>query len=76
MRWSEKMDQRTDKAYLKITIPVGIHRRKKRPVKVPAIVNPLLCATCYQPRQLEADDGQSALFKCKNPMCIAMKKEC
>jgi len=65
-----------EKGYLKIVIPIGIRTAKERKRRVrQSLADLLLCATCYQPRQLEADDGQTALFRCKNPMCIAMKME-
>src|SRR5262245_10803503 len=35
----------------------------------------LLCGLCSQPRQIEIDDGRTAVVRCKNPMCDEMKKE-
>src|SRR5262245_14435877 len=35
----------------------------------------LLCAICSQPRQVEVDDGRTAVLRCKNPMCLEMKRE-
>jgi len=61
----------------KIMIPARIYPAKKRQAKRRrSIRNLLLCAICDQPRQLDADDGQTAIFCCKNPMCISMKEEC
>src|SRR5262245_14245518 len=41
----------------------------------PRLADLLLCGVCNQPRQPEIDDGRTAVFRCKNPMCVQMKRE-
>src|SRR5262245_29122845 len=41
----------------------------------PSLAELLLCAVCSQPRQIEIDDGRTAVFRCRNPICNAHRKE-